>query len=288
MTDSIEATVQIKVLTDIDDIREMQDLEKEVWGMSPIPIHQTLTAAKNGGILLGAYAEGKMVGFSYGFPGYRDGFVYLCSHMTGFHQDFRKKGLGRILKIKQAEIARSLGYSMITWTFDPMETVNGYLNLSKLHSIGAAYHVNLYGDMNDSLNSGLPSDRFQVEWWINSRHVKENNGWEELIGCEINKERILLGAGVNRAGLPQLDDPPFDYKKRIQQGSYWLVPVPTEFQSIKKTDMILAVDWRLKTRLLFKGLLEEGYVAVHLCKNAGGQIHYYLFVPKTKLALQEE
>lgn len=46
------------------------------------------------------------------------------------------------------------------WTYDPLETVNGYLNLSKLGGVCTQYIENCYGEMPDILNAGLPSDRF--------------------------------------------------------------------------------------------------------------------------------
>ena len=39
--------------------------------MAAIPVHQTLTAAKNGGLIIGAFDGEKLVGFSYGFPGFK-------------------------------------------------------------------------------------------------------------------------------------------------------------------------------------------------------------------------
>ena len=36
-----------------------------------------------------------------------------------------------------------------------------------------AIHMgNCYGEINDGLNNGLPTDRFKVEWWIDSEHIK--------------------------------------------------------------------------------------------------------------------
>ncbi len=65
------------------------------------------------------------------------------------------------------------GIDLITWTFDPLETRNATLNFHKLGAVCNTYFPNLYGDMRDGLNAGLPSDRFQVDWWIASERVAQ-------------------------------------------------------------------------------------------------------------------
>lgn len=59
----------------------------------------------NGGLLLGAFIGDKIVGFSYSFPGYVNGKVYLCSHTLGIHPDYQTRGIGKTLKEKQSEWA---------------------------------------------------------------------------------------------------------------------------------------------------------------------------------------
>lgn len=46
---------------------------------------------------------------------------------------------------------------MITWTFDPFESCNVYLNIHKLKTVGAMYKANYYGLIEDEFDQGLPS-----------------------------------------------------------------------------------------------------------------------------------
>ncbi|MFC7395282.1 GNAT family N-acetyltransferase [Scopulibacillus cellulosilyticus] len=273
-------SIKIKELTSLDELNKMSELEEQVWKTPPLPTHQTLTVAKNGGIILGAYHENTMVGFNYGFPGFRNQQVYLCSHMTGIHPDYQKKGIGFSLKRKQREAAIEKGYTLVNWTYDPLESLNAYLNLSKCHGIAAEYIEHLYGDMDDALNGNLPSDRFRVEWWINSDHVKkgypENQSKEtpQLVGIKENSE------------FPGLHDFESGTLNIIEESDTWLVPVPKTFQQIKKNDLGLALDWRLKTRKIFKALLSKGYVGAQVLKSSDNQSsHQYLFVKKQLLDL---
>lgn len=144
--------VVIRELTTLAEMEEVQVIEHKVWGIPPIPTYQTLTAVKNGGIMIGAYDGDKMVGFSYGFPGFKDGKIYLCSHMLGIDTAYRSQGIGERLKWKQREIAIAKGYDRMHWTYDPLETRNGYLNLTKLNGICDTYIENSKGrDLTDKV-----------------------------------------------------------------------------------------------------------------------------------------
>src|SRR5690625_4973621 len=157
------SSVEIRKLTTMEDLQQLSKVEKTVWNMAPIPIHQTFTAMKHGGILLGAFSGTKMVGFSYGFAGFKGKDPYLCSHMLGILPEYRKSGLGKNMKLKQAQLAKQKGYRMITWTFDPLESKNAYLNLHQLKAKGATDKKDVDGNMNDKLNQGLPTDTIEIE-----------------------------------------------------------------------------------------------------------------------------
>ena len=146
--------ITLKELTNIEELEQLEIIEQNVWGMESLPVHQTLTAVKNGGIIVGAFDSNRIIGFSYGFAGFKDDQVYLCSHMLGIETEYRSKKIGEQLKKKQLEIAQQKGYTEIHWTYDPLETRNGYLNLSKLNGISSVYMENAYGEMKDGLNKG--------------------------------------------------------------------------------------------------------------------------------------
>jgi len=245
-----------------------------VWGgRDAIPVHQMITAVRNGGLVIGAFSEEKLVGFSYSFAGFSNGKVYLCSHNLGIHPDFQEQGIGEKIKERQRKEAYALGYERLTWTYDPLETRNAYLNLSKLHAICHTYIENSYGKVEDGLNAGLPTDRFQVDWWINSDHVLNRK-----------RNRTPSGGAVlfpwieASNGLPLLEDHAVSDTYTNEQ---LLIPVPRNFQQLKTKDLQLALDWRTKTRALFQTLFEQGYSAVSLERSKNEPVHYYVLV-KTK------
>ncbi|WP_306453958.1 GNAT family N-acetyltransferase [Bacillus sp. FJAT-45350] len=272
--------ITFKNITTIPELEQVQRLEEEVWEMAPVPIHQTLTAIKNGGIMIGAYVNDYLIGFNYSFPGFENGKTYLCSHMMGIQPQYQGRGIGRQLKLKQRNIALKQGYSKITWTYDPLESVNGYLNLTKLRGIGAVYIENCYGELNDSLNKGLPTDRFKVEWFIGSGHVEMEQPW--LDEFTYSNDHSLFDNEITSEGLPKLREKEV---VQLEENDHWWVPLPEKFQHIKKADPSLALDWRLKTRKAFQALLRAGFVASKIVKQRNSDVHFYLFVRKEQLLL---
>ena len=190
--------IVLRRLESLEELKAVQRLERTVWGMDPIPLHQTLTAVKNGGLLLGGFHNDRLVGFCYAFPGFDGKRTYLCSHMMGVEPAYRGIGLGKRMKWDQRKWALSMGYSLITWTFDPLESINASLNLNALRAICDTYIENCYGEMDDELNRGLPTDRFQVEWWIDSPHVTTPAPPTAAVG----PDRRVCGWFVNPNGLP--------------------------------------------------------------------------------------
>lgn len=119
-------------------------------------------AVHHGGCLLAGYEGEQLVAMTFGFLGGD----YLVSHIAAVHPEFQGRGLGEQLKRAQFEWARQRGLRRITWTFDPLQGPNARLNLVKLGAWGARYYVDFYGQLDDQLNCGQPTDRLEVDWWI--------------------------------------------------------------------------------------------------------------------------
>ncbi|TMN22881.1 GNAT family N-acetyltransferase [Lentibacillus cibarius] len=255
-------TITIKQLTTMDELYQMQQVEQAVWDISPNPVHQTYTALNNGGIILGAFDGEKMIGFLYSFAGFDGIKPYLCSHMMGFVPGYRQQGLGKKMKLKQFDIARNKGYPLITWTYDPLESRNAYLNLHQLGATGAYYKPNYYGAMTDKLNKGLLTDRFQIEWDLTEKTPTP--------AVSLDTNRLLVYLSAN--GEPVSNLSIFDTK---QPG--WFVPIPENFQAMKEENMTLAKKWRKVTGDVFQALFDAGYTANDLLRDQTQETSYYYF-----------
>ncbi len=244
--------IVIRDLTTYAEFLQVREVQRACFGFAgqeglypPI----LLTASQNGGVVLGAFDGDAMVGYLFGFLGLHEnrGPLKLCSQTMGVLAEYRGRGIAEKLKWAQREHALKLGLKLITWTYDPLEGPNAYLNLRKLHGIARVYKRNIYGEHFGALNEGMPTDRFLVEWWIErvGDWGLEIGDWKEVTRVE--------GHGTAQR-LVEYDSKSEEEAVRVE--------VPVDIQAIRKEDMALAVDWRLKTREIFETYFRRGYVAV--------------------------
>jgi predicted GNAT superfamily acetyltransferase len=285
-----EESIHIERLSDTEDFQACMELQKQVWGMPDIlvvPTHLLITAQKNGGLVLGAFNEDKrMVGYLFGFLGITEpssndqpaaGRLKHCSHMMGVVPEYQAQGVGYLLKVRQREHALSQGLELVTWTHDPLESINANLNLCKLGVVSSTYLRDIYGRMTDDLNVGLATDRLEVEWWIASKRVAERieKGGETptLDQALAGGARLANVATLGSNGLlrPSLCEQPADTEEV-------LVEVPADFQSIKTADLSVAAEWRRHTREIFEWYFAAGYVAAEFISEVreGSRHSYYV------------
>ena len=261
------AEYTIRLLESPEEMTAVEDLQRIVWPGSEtevIPTHLLITAHHNGGIVLGAFVADKMVGFVFGFPGLEmlpDGpHPKHCSHMMGVHPEWRDSSIGFALKRAQWQMVRHQGLDHITWTYDPLLSRNAYLNIAKLGTVCNTYHRSEYGDMRDGLNAGLPTDRFQVDWWLNSRrvehrlskHARGRLTLEQFTKADIQPLYTLQARTDNLLRPPEHFSP--------LSGSLLLAEIPPDFMALKAADFALARDWRYFTREVFETAFADGYL----------------------------
>ncbi|MFS0555323.1 GNAT family N-acetyltransferase [Brevibacillus sp. 179-C9.3 HS] len=251
----------LRKLTESSEIEQLEGIEAKIWdASSAIPFHMTLTMHKFGGLFLGAFDDEELIGFLYSFPGFTNGEAHLCSHMLGFLPEYRKQGLGVQMKWLQKEEAVAAGYSKITWTYDPLETVNGVLNIAKLGGIVRTYLPNCYGQLDDDFNRGLPTDRFLVEWFIASDRVEARQSGKSSPPSFKDAPDILRLEIMD--GIPHPIESDLSREEPIV-----LLPVPAFFQDVKRADMTVASMWREMTRELFTAYFAKGYVVTHILRG---------------------
>jgi predicted GNAT superfamily acetyltransferase len=198
--------IEIRALSTNSEFAEAVELQKRIWNFADIellPVRLFVVANKVGGHSFGAYDGDRMVGFLLAIPGIKRGAEgYLHSHMLGVLPEYRDRGLGRILKLKQRDDALGRGIELVEWTFDPLEIKNAFFNMERLGAIVRRYVENQYGTTSSPLHGGLPTDRCTAEWWVASDRVKS----------------ILAGTPLDRSGV----------EERIE--------VPNAIAEIRRTD----------------------------------------------------
>ncbi len=273
----------LRILEKPDEMLAVEDLQHLVWPGSErdiVPAHLLLAAVHNGGLTIGAYwQEGAtttppatLIGFVFGFTGlYQTPEGYRSkhySHMLGVHPDHRNRGVGFLLKRAQWQMVRRQGIDLITWTYDPLLSRNAFLNITKLGAVCNTYLREAYGEMRDDANIGLPSDRFQVDWWVNtarvnrrlSRHARRPLDLAHYFAAGV---QIINPSYVEADGLPrpakELSFHP-DEADAATTTPIVLVEIPADFPAVKASSMDLGLEWRMHTRSLFEYLFQMGYI----------------------------
>jgi predicted GNAT superfamily acetyltransferase len=169
-------TIDIRPLTDREDLKAVVRLQRQIWGFEDvdlIPLRLFVVATKIGGQVYGAFDGPQLIGFCMAIPGLKPGGkTYLHSHMLGVLPEYRNARVGRNLKLAQRDDALGRGIELIEWTFDPLEIKNAFFNMERLGAIVRRYVPNQYGTTSSPLHGGLPTDRCIAEWWIASPRVK--------------------------------------------------------------------------------------------------------------------
>ena len=265
----------IRLLETAEEMGAVEQLQRLVWHDSEtdvVPTHMLMAIAHNGGLVIGALADGELVGLSVGFPG-----IYATpdgprlkhhSHLLGVHPDWRDRGVGFALKRAQWQMVRHQGIDRVTWTYDPLLSRNAHLNVTRLGAVCNTYRRSEYGEMRDGLNAGLPSDRFQVDWWVNTKRVERRLGKRSRPALGQDHYRtagvLLLEARPGPAAGPlPLEDVP------ALTGALLLVEIPADFPALKVADLGLGRDWRFYTREVFETSFAAGYLVTDFVFDAG-------------------
>lgn len=249
---------------------EFIELQKTVWRLKDyedcVPNHMLMAVSESGGLILGCYSDNQMVGSAMIIPAYSqiDGF-YHHSHILGVHPDWQHKGIGLMLKKEHYSKAKALGVKKITWTFDPLLGPNANLNIAKIGGIAKQYQVDVYGDLmgGSELVSGIPSDRCWVEWLISENRVNER-----MENLEISKNRQPKQdfEPVNKVITIENDLQKMDSYRLVNDRDRVVIEIPSDYQKIYDTDKKLALDWRLKSRDMFREYFKEGFIIVDFFK----------------------
>jgi len=266
---------EIHILEGPDEMASVEKLQRIVWPGSEtevVPAHMLLAAVHNGGLVAGAYHNDNLIGFVFGFPGFYetpDGpRLKHHSHMLGVHPAWRTSGLGFALKRVQWQVVRQQGIDRITWTYDPLLSLNARLNIAKLGAVCNSYRRSEYGEMRDGLNMGLPTDRFQVDWWLFTKRVERRLGRNSRVTLRLDQylsaDVQLCTALLDPAGWlhPSGQVPAWT-------GSLLLVEIPPDFMSLKAADLSLAEKWRFFTRGYFEQAFSAGYLVTDFIFDQG-------------------
>ncbi|MFC1553880.1 hypothetical protein ACFL7D_04525 [candidate division KSB1 bacterium] len=263
--------IRIEFLQTLKQFNDTVELQRIVWKLQNykdcIPDHMLLAIVESGGYVIGAYQAEKLVGFSVILPAVtEDSQVYQRSHILGIHPDVQHENIGYKMKIAHMGRALKDNINKIVWTYDPLLGANANLNIKKLGGICNKYFVDVYGEVmgGSELVSGLPSDRFLLEWHIGSKTVKNRFNQKEIIDKSDLSIDPVNTVEIKKNDLQEMTGFSTDHSKEEI-----FIQIPSDFQKIYDTDKGLAMDWRMKFREMIIIYFEMGYTVVDFYRSKG-------------------
>ncbi len=178
-TEIVRSALQIREVSTVAEYDACIELQRAAFGLPDLeisPRRHLIVSRKAGGWTLGAFADGRLVGFVHHLAAVSGDEIFGYSHMMAVAPEFQNQGVGAQLKWAQRERALAEGRDFIKWTFEPMRARNAHFNLNRLGVVVREYAVNFYGTDYGSnpaeKGSGIDSDRLFASWDLRSPRVK--------------------------------------------------------------------------------------------------------------------
>ncbi len=162
----------IRDLSGMVEFRAAESLQRDVWGHADKedPADLMMVIQQEGGLAAGAFLDGRLMGYVFGFPTVTPGVQH--SHRLAVRAEARGAGLGVRLKWYQRDWCLARGIGLVRWTFDPLRRTNAALNIARLGAEVTTYLPDYYGAM-EGINAGSPSDRLLADWRLDAAHVAD-------------------------------------------------------------------------------------------------------------------
>ncbi|PYS99769.1 MAG: hypothetical protein DMF63_09700 [Acidobacteria bacterium] len=268
-------SIVFRDLETIDEIKALEDLQIEAWGDDErdiVPLNQFVAARYVGGSLIGAFDAEKLVGFVYGFYGHVGQRIVHHSHMLAVSPGYRRHNLGFRLKAEQRKRVLADGLTdRMTWTFDPLQSLNAHFNFAKLGVVSDTYKINVYGEEGASFLHRNGTDRLFVTWLINSPRVQRSLSNQQRPKHDVANSTQLIRCSES-------DDPvaEADVANALTRSKYAAIEIPADINKIERADFNLARKWREETRRVFSQALSEGFAVVDYSLESERSGYYIL------------
>ena len=241
-------------------MRDVESLQKEVWACDDrdiVPFTLLVATREIGAILVGAFDGPFLVGFAYSLVGREDERMVHHSHMLAVRPTYRNLNLGYKLKLAQRDRALAQGIKRMTWTFDPLQSLNAYFNFAKLGVVSDTYKMNFYGEATSSPlhQIGNGADRLWVTWPLDSRRVQgrlQAKDQSRTLNFDLAAIACLVQVGPNN--VPQRSQ-----SSEVPGQKDVAIEIPADINALQRERPEVAGDWREATRWAFSEAMASGY-----------------------------
>ena len=271
--------ITIREIDEPAEIRAVEELQKEAWGLPDldvVPLTQLVAAKEAGGVLIGAFDGEMLVGFVYGFPSFERGELAHHSHMLAVKPAYRNYDLGRRLKLAQREHVIAQGIDLISWTYDPLQSLNAHFNFGKLGVLADRYFLNFYGEDAASFLHQTGTDRLWVSWLVSSERVKERIG-----GISYS---IPSNLGPPLVQVEADDSSRLNDSAEVLAQDHAVIEIPSNIDALPRE---MGLRWREDTRCAFTEALKAGYFVDAFVRETRGDKRIGKYILSRKKAQED-
>jgi len=310
---------KVETSSDHEDYIKYEELREELWRFP----QDHLASSRNlkcenylhdgSSLIIGIYKEtdggsfekqdrAHLVGFAFGFLGVKDKEIafrstenlQFYSQYLGVSKNFQNFGLAVLIKeFQRDKLIDLMGVYTMTCTYDPLTGVNANRNIHHFGMEVVEYIEDPYTNFGGLLNRiDIPSDRFFMSWDLRSKEPRRPEYDLEIlldkehVVAEVDYVRIQGKSGPQELEIIRSLNLDLDYE-------FLLVEIPNNFYHMLQETNIeneevrgIPLDWRLKTRQAFQGLMKRGYKIVDFryTERYERKKNYYVLIQTGKLA----
>lgn len=250
---------QLRRLQKPEEFRALEELQRSVGPTEePGPTPLLRAVQDNGGLVVGAFAEIYLAGFSAGFLGWDGEKLYHYSYQTTVRPEYQNHRLGFRLKLYQRDEMLRQGLEQIRWTFDPLLSRNAFLFVHRLGAVPDRYLVHYFGRLGSESAEEVETDRVRAVWTIG----------DPAVAARIEAKAPDRAADEARfaASTPvvetELDDHGLRVPTAVQEPSAPSahLEIPFDLALIREHSPGNVRSWRHATRDAFRAAFDTGYV----------------------------
>lgn len=251
--------ITVELIHDPADAHAAAALLQRIWHTpqgAPVAPELLLSLDHTGNYAALARREGQIVAASAAFRA-GDGSPHLHSHITGVAGSHRGRSVGYAMKLHQRAWAIDHRFSVISWTFDPMQSRNAYFNVVKLGARLDTYLPDFYGPMGDAINQGGLSDRALMKWDLTSPPAVRDRATPAALLTPAPSVDLAPPAALLEVTADEV----------LVLGQAWGAPlvsitVPADVGQLRRTDPDRALRWHHAVRDAFLAALAGGYEVI--------------------------
>lgn len=243
-----------------EEFRQVDEVHRAVWGRDSEegPALTFLRAVQdNGGVVLGAFADIHLAGFTVASLGWDGSTLFLYDHLLAVRPEYQNHHLGlELMKALRTEVIQ-LGLGEVRLVYDPLQSRNAWLFVHRLGGIPDKYLHHYFGQLPDAINRGLETDRVRLRWPLASPRTEDRLSGK-LPSRDDDRARW-------RAASPIVSTEPGDSGLRLPvevaepSGPEAHLEVPFDLDLVRQHEPKALQRWRHASRDAFRAGYDLGY-----------------------------